>query len=74
TWFPDDWVPVAAAFTNEGRAVWVVSVDGSYSLIDCVVPRENVNSFDVGSEPCTQKVEVSGVPLLAGAEPGLGTM
>jgi len=71
TWFPDDWTPMAAAFTRTGRVVWSVSRVGSYSLIDCLVSRGYVNSFAVDSEPCTHRVDLHGIPVLAGGEPGL---
>ncbi len=71
TWFPDDWTPMAAAFTSEGRVVWSVSRVGSYTLIDCLVARGYVNSFAVDSEPCTPRLDLHGVPVLAGGEPGL---
>ncbi len=71
TWFPGDWTTMAAAFTAEGRAVWSVARVGSYALIDCLVSRENMNSFDVGSQPCTPRLDLHGVPVLAGGEPGL---
>jgi hypothetical protein len=58
TWFPDDWTPMASAFTAEGRVVWSVS-------------RGYMNSFDVDSEPCTPRLDLKGVPVLAGGEPGL---
>jgi hypothetical protein len=71
TWFPDDWTPMASAFTAEGRVVWSVSRVGSYTLIDCLVSRGYMNSFDVDSEPCTPRLDLKGVPVLAGGEPGL---
>jgi hypothetical protein len=71
TWFLDDWTPMAAAFTSSGRVVWSVSRVGSYSLIDCLVSRGYMNSFDVDSEPCRSRVDLHGVPLLAGRDPGL---
>jgi hypothetical protein len=71
TWFPDDWTPMAAGFTAEGRVVWSVSRVGAYSLIDCLVSRDNMNSFDVGSQPCRPRLDLHGVPVLADSEPGL---
>jgi DNA-directed RNA polymerase specialized sigma24 family protein len=62
------WTPVAGAFTVDGRVVWVVdSHDGGYGLYECQASRHYINSFNPESEPCTQRFDLDGVPLLAGA-------
>ena len=72
TRFVEDWTPVEAAFTLEGRAVWVVQIDdASYGMFDCQVSRRFINSFDPDTEPCTPRIEMGEPPLLAGMEPGL---
>ena len=74
TWFSDGtWTPVAAAWTEAGRVVWVVdSHDGrSYGMYECQPSKDWVDSFDPGSSPCTQRVDVDSLPVLAGTQPGL---
>lgn len=71
-WFSaNHWTPVAAAFTTDSRVVWVVdSGDDSYGLYECQASRDYINSMNPDQEPCTQRLDVDGVPLLAGAKPG----
>jgi hypothetical protein len=73
TWFDaKGWTPVAAAFTTEGRVVWVVDTqDGSYGLFECQASMDYINSMNPGSEPCTQRYDLDGIPVLAGIQPGL---
>jgi hypothetical protein len=72
TFFEEDWTPVAAAFTGEGRIVWLVdSHDGSYGLYECQSSPYEINWFDLDAEPCTQRVDVGEPPVLAGVAPGL---
>jgi DNA-directed RNA polymerase specialized sigma24 family protein len=74
TWFDRSWSPVAAAFTLEGRAVWVVDTgDGSYGMFDCQVSKRFIDSFYPETEPCTERLDIGALPLLAGTEPGLVT-
>lgn len=66
-WFPADWTPVEAVFTSESRAIWVATVpDAKLALLDCQVSRGYVNSFDPTRNPCTQRLDLPAVPLLAG--------
>jgi DNA-directed RNA polymerase specialized sigma24 family protein len=73
TWFDaKGWTPVAAAFTAEGRVVWVVdSHDGSYGLYECQASKDYINSMNPDAEPCSQRYDLDGIPILAGIEPGL---
>jgi hypothetical protein len=72
-WFDElGWTPVAGVFSVDGRVVWVVdSFDGGYGLYNCLASREHVDSFNPEEEPCTQRFDVDGVPLLANEQPGL---
>jgi hypothetical protein len=71
-WFDQDETPVTAAFTLEGRVVWVVdSPDGTFGLYECQVSRTNLSSSRPESEPCTPRVDLGEAPLLAGTQPGL---
>ena len=72
-WFAErGWTPVAAAFAVEGRVVWVVdSGDEGYGLYNCQASKRYLNSFEPDSEPCTERLDVDGVPVLAGEQPGL---
>ncbi len=64
--------PVAAAFTEDGRVAWVVDRhDGSYGLYECQASRDYISSSAYESQPCTQRYDLDGVPVLAGAVPGL---
>jgi hypothetical protein len=49
----------------------VDSHDGSLGLYECQSSRNNINSFDTASEPCTARVDLGTEPVLAGVEPGL---
>jgi hypothetical protein len=73
TWFDDhDWTPVSAAFTVEGRVVWVVDRhDGTFGLYECQASKDYINSMNPGSEPCTEGLDIDGVPVLGGIQPGL---
>ena len=72
TFFKEGWTPLAAAFTGEGRIVWVVeSPPGSVGLYECQSSPDYINSFDPGAEPCTPPVNVGEPPVLAGTAPGL---
>ena len=75
-WFVEKgWTPVAAAFTSQGRVAWVVDLhDGGYGLFECQASRDYINSMDPESQPCTQRFDVEGVPVLAGARPGLNVL
>jgi hypothetical protein len=76
-WFDElAWTPVAGAFTVDGRAVWVVDSHdgGGFGLYQCLSSREHVDSFNPDEEPCTQRLDVDGVPILAGEQPGLVTV
>ena len=73
TWFSDGtWTPVAAAWTEADRVVWVVAVTTA-GLRD--VRARAVQGLgrlvDPGSSPCTQRVDVDSLPVLAGTQPGL---
>jgi hypothetical protein len=71
-WFAaNQWTPVAGAFASNNRVVWVVdSGDDSYGLYECQASRNYINSMNPDQEPCTQRLDVDGIPLLAGARPG----
>jgi hypothetical protein len=71
-WFAvNQWTPVAGAFTTTSRVVWVVdSGDDSFGLYECQASRQYINSMNPDQEPCTQRFDVDGIPLLAGARPG----
>ena len=72
SWFDDSWTPLAATFTAEGRIVWVVdSHDGSLGLYECQSSMSYIDSFDPQNEPCTARVELGTMPVLAGVQPGL---
>ena len=72
SWFDDSWTPLAATFTGEGRIVWVVdSHDGSLGLYECQSSQAYIDSFDPQNEPCTVRVELGTMPVLAGVQPGL---
>jgi DNA-directed RNA polymerase specialized sigma24 family protein len=72
TWVDRGWTTVAATFTVEGRVVWVVdSHDGSFGLYECQASKQYINSMNPDQEPCTQRLDIDGVPLLAGAPQGL---
>ena len=67
TWVDRGWTTVAATFTVEGRVVWVVdSHDGTYGLYECQASKQYINSMNPDQEPCTQRLDVDGVPVLAG--------
>jgi len=72
-WFDErGWTPIAGTFTVEGRVVWVVdSYDDSYGLYECQASMRFLNSFEPETEPCTQRLDVDGVPVLAGVRLGL---
>jgi hypothetical protein len=71
-WFVQNaWTPLAATFTGVGRVAWVVDRrDGTYGLYECQASRDYINSMDPDQEPCTQRFDLAGVPVLAGARPG----
>jgi hypothetical protein len=72
TWVDRGWTTVAATFTVEGRVVWVVdSHDGTFGLYECQASKQYINSMNPDQEPCTQRLDVDGVPVLAGTPPGL---
>jgi DNA-directed RNA polymerase specialized sigma24 family protein len=72
SWFDAGWTPLAATFTAEGRIVWVVdSHDGSLGLYECQSSQAYIDSFDPQNEPCTVRVELGTMPVLAGVQPGL---
>ena len=74
TWVDRGWTTVAATFTVEGRVVWVVdSHDGTFGLYECQASKQYINSMNPDQEPCTQRLDVDGVPVLAGTPPGLVT-
>lgn len=67
TWVERGWTTVAATFTVEGRIVWVVdSHDGTFGLYECQASKQYINSMNPDQEPCTQRLDVDGVPVLAG--------
>ncbi len=71
-WFKVGETPVTAAFTVEGRVVWVVaSPDGTLGMYECQVSRANLSSSRVESEPCTPRFDLDAMPILAGIQPGL---
>jgi hypothetical protein len=72
-WFAGrGWPPVAAAFAVEGRVIWVVdSGEEGYGLYNCQASKRYLNSFYPDREPCTQRLDVEGVPVLAGEMQGL---
>ena len=73
-WFDESEIPVTAAFTLEGRVVWVVdSPDGTLGLYECQVSRANLSSSRPESEPCTPRVDLGEIPVLAGIQPGLAS-
>ena len=72
SWFDDSWTPLAATFTAEGRVVWVVdSHDGTLGLYECQSSMRYIDSFDPQNEPCTVRVDLGTMPVLAGVQPGL---
>ena len=52
--------------------MWVVDTDDGYLGSTSAWLRESyIDSFNPDEEPCTQGLDVDGVPVLAGAQPGL---
>ena len=56
-----EWIERVRA-SHDGRS------DGMY---ECQPSKDWVDSFDPGSSPCTQRVDVDTLPVLAGTQPGL---
>jgi hypothetical protein len=75
TWFRKKWTPVVAAFSHQGRVVWVADDgDGTLGLFSCAAAKDFVDSFHPDSEPCTQVYDLTDtVPVLAGGAIGAPT-
>ena len=51
--------------------MWVVdSHDGTFGLYECQASKQYINSMNPDQEPCTPRLDVDGVPVLAGVPPG----
>ncbi len=72
-WFSKEWTPVAAAFSHQGRVVWVADDgDETLGLFSCAAAKDFVDSFHPDSEPCTQVYDLNDtVPVLAGGAVGV---
>ena len=67
-WFDPAWTAVDAAFTHDGRIVWVADEhDGSYALVDCQVEEEVNMALHPDGEQCRPQLDVGALPLLADA-------
>ena len=74
-WFDASWTAVDAAFTHDGRIVWVVDEhNGSFGLVDCQVEEEVNMALHPDGEQCRPQLDVGALPLLADARQAPGTV